>query len=1003
MKNYFNLTTLNASTLILIVFIVLAVFTALLIRMGWVGWLVRHLGQWIGASIVGGFRLWRRVFGWASWPLMLGINLTLLVVGEALHTLAPWVHIVAGGINVFAGVLTCLAYMFIDMERYEVGRGYKVIHNPSKGQELAEDFVCYGAWFSLPMLGVAAIGTIIGFAQLNYGLFETVGMGWYAIANGISSSTTFADFLAYAVIQLLRIVDVLDAINSQLVRLMYVRQSAWPAKLLVLVFQSFFTLLLLQQIFASLRLGKLRSETIADFWSPYAPIHDRARHALPQHGIGVIPLLFESLRRLPSITKEQYTQLPLVIASIGPPAIAPTLRYVNDTDEEIRLVAARVLGQVRAASALRELVKLRDDSSERVRMSVVEALDRIGRSEMSNESPARLAATRRGRWLFARAPSKVKDATAAEPDYSLELVLDTLRRGLTDASAAVRIQAAQALGSIGTRAASALPALIQLLQDSDETVRCKSAEALGKIGNHDERVSNALMGLLTEPNPALQIAAAQALGTFKQNSSKAVTLLIPLLRHQEPALRQTAAESIRDIGMLDDEALQLLEAGLRDEDSSARVSLAEAIGIIGTAAQELTPSLIDALQDENDRVRALAAQALGKIGANAADLVVPALVRSLQDADARVAALAALALAELGDLAEEAVPSLIDALQHVNPQVRANAAQALGNMGESAASAHIALMGASQDAEGVVRSQAIVALGASQQRGAETDQALLAALEDVDPQVRAAAIEVLNHHAEPHPQLAAVLPRLFEDPNDQVKYQAIRVLPSVVGAQPWVIEVLCRRLLEDDNAWIREVAALALGRLGPNAIEAGPQLLRAAQTAEVLVRAQALRSLALIQPPEALEAFAQALNDGEPKVRRAASGGWLRLDETPEESLPMLIDALRDPDAKVRMNVVRILARYEHLPEGAVPLLLQCAADPWAILRFSTVAALIKIPTSATVEALEQLLEDPVPRVRQAAATALLTIQPDHAKAVIIATTRIAKNERSARDGCVRD
>ena len=35
------------------------------------------------------------------------------------------------------GVTACLAYMFIDRERYEVERGYKSIHNPLKGQELA--------------------------------------------------------------------------------------------------------------------------------------------------------------------------------------------------------------------------------------------------------------------------------------------------------------------------------------------------------------------------------------------------------------------------------------------------------------------------------------------------------------------------------------------------------------------------------------------------------------------------------------------------------------------------------------------------------------------------------------------------------------------------------------------------------------------------------------------------------------------------------------------------
>ena len=42
------------------------------------------------------------------------------------------------------GVTACLAYMHIDLERYAVERGYKSIHNPSKGQELAQDLILHG-------------------------------------------------------------------------------------------------------------------------------------------------------------------------------------------------------------------------------------------------------------------------------------------------------------------------------------------------------------------------------------------------------------------------------------------------------------------------------------------------------------------------------------------------------------------------------------------------------------------------------------------------------------------------------------------------------------------------------------------------------------------------------------------------------------------------------------------------------------------------------------------
>ena len=95
----------------------------------------------------------------------------------------------------------------------------------------------------------------------------------------------YADFLAYALINLLGIVDVLDLAQSHhFLRAAYVRQAAWPAATLLAVFKAFFTLVLLQQIFASLRQGRLLAETITDFWSPHEPIHERPRNALPQYG-----------------------------------------------------------------------------------------------------------------------------------------------------------------------------------------------------------------------------------------------------------------------------------------------------------------------------------------------------------------------------------------------------------------------------------------------------------------------------------------------------------------------------------------------------------------------------------------------------------------------------------------------------------------------------------------------------------------------------------------------
>ena len=231
----------------------------------------------------------------------------------------PGLTVVCGLAPLFMGVTACLAYMFIDLERYEVERGYKAVHNPLKGQELALHLARYGQQVGVPLLIAATVAMIGGFALLNQGLYETIGRDWYA-GGGRARGADLRRFPGVCPHQPAAASWTCWTWPSshQLLRAAYVRQAAWPASTLLAGFKTFFTLVLLQQIFASLRQGKLLAETITDFWSPHEPIHERARNALPQYGARAIGPLLVSLRSVPSLTKEQRDQLPLILATIGP-------------------------------------------------------------------------------------------------------------------------------------------------------------------------------------------------------------------------------------------------------------------------------------------------------------------------------------------------------------------------------------------------------------------------------------------------------------------------------------------------------------------------------------------------------------------------------------------------------------------------------------------------------------------------------------------------------------
>ena len=72
------------------------------------------------------------------------INFATLTIGALVVSDLPAVAFVCSVLCLVMGVVTCLAYMFIDVEQYEVERGRKAVHNPTKGQELATNVSRYG-------------------------------------------------------------------------------------------------------------------------------------------------------------------------------------------------------------------------------------------------------------------------------------------------------------------------------------------------------------------------------------------------------------------------------------------------------------------------------------------------------------------------------------------------------------------------------------------------------------------------------------------------------------------------------------------------------------------------------------------------------------------------------------------------------------------------------------------------------------------------------------------
>ncbi|MBY0514178.1 MAG: HEAT repeat domain-containing protein, partial [Gemmataceae bacterium] len=403
-----SLDHLASAALILATLVVVAAAGGALYYLGVVAWAVGLFGKVVKWSVAAGFATWQATLSWADWRTAGALIAVLLTLGYVSHASgAPLVAVPVAALLLAIGLVACLAFMYLSFERYEVARGYKAVHNPIKGQELAVDVARYGDRVGVMLLIVAAVGTVMGFAQLNHALYVSFGHGWYRFESA-DEDATFLDFLAYTLVHLLRVVDVLDLAGTYTeVRVNVLRPGKWPATTLLLGFKSFFTLLLLQQVFAGVREGKLLSETVTDFWSPHAPIHDRARFALPQFGPSSVGAIIRSLRALGPITKEQRDRLPDVFAAMGPAVIPELIRHAADDHELTRAVVAKALGLLHTPDAVEPLIVLTADPSEPVRAAAVAGLGEIA-AGLGHRKDRRAAVPCRGKWRVARVLRKLK-------------------------------------------------------------------------------------------------------------------------------------------------------------------------------------------------------------------------------------------------------------------------------------------------------------------------------------------------------------------------------------------------------------------------------------------------------------------------------------------------------------------------------------------------------------------------------------------------------------------
>jgi hypothetical protein len=176
--------------------------------------------------------------------------------------------------------------------------------------------------------------------------------------------------------------------------------------------------------------------------------------------------------------------------------------------------------------AVEGLVAALSDSRRAVRSQAVQALGTLARNMQEVLLPVRKALKRAS--LYAEDETtrgQAVEQLVQMGEWSQPAIADLIL-ALNDASAPIRLSAAQELGARSTESQSAVGLLLQkALRDPDGGVRLEAAMALYRIDRRPEKILPMLIKALQDPDEVRRWIAADCLGAIGPEAREAVHAL----------------------------------------------------------------------------------------------------------------------------------------------------------------------------------------------------------------------------------------------------------------------------------------------------------------------------------------------------------------------------------------------------------------------------------------------------------------------------------------------
>jgi uncharacterized protein len=428
---------------------------------------------------------------------------------------------------------------------------------------------------------------------------------------------------------------------------------------------------------------------------------------------------------------------------------------------------------------------------------------------------------------------------------------------------------------------ASLAALRNALASADGAMRQGIALALG--ARHDNKAVPALATL------APDTAAIDALGLIGTQEALAALMAAESSLPADARPRWAAAALKCATAQQDLKALEKL----CDPAQPSAIRTAAFVGRVSALGDRGADTLLAALTGGDATLQAAAIRALRESKSSA---LLRAAAERLDRLPPDARAPLIVILGERGDAA--ALAGILAEVSSPDEPVRRAALDAIGSLGN--ASAVPVLVGLIEKGDETDRKAAADALG--RLRGADIDAALVSALRKSPPGTQAVLIRALTER-----DAKSALPAMLEaaaSSEADVRQEAIRALNKMAGADagPRVIALL-DRAADADRSGI-ETALVAVYRRA-NAVKPLAEAARAATGAK---KSSLLAVLGALGGPESLNALRTALKDGDADVRTAAVralAAWP--DAAPAGDLVAAAEATAD--LKIKALALRGVAR----------------------------------------------------------------------------------------------